>query len=192
MLGALRAHGIRRRMIIQKHPDLPIQVAAIFVSANQRATDPKNTGVDVRIPRLQQGVWRPDPLEQVALMCEDFAKRNKGLTKDKPTLRPTPPPPTQAHTSRRRPKQGPCHYGHPTTSLIDRTGTPRWNTAPTRAPLWPHVPPGATLCQKCYEHFRNASIKGTTPTIPTGPRANTTTFSQPGGGVKSAPTHPTQ
>ena len=76
LLGALRAHGIRRRMIIKQHPDLPIQIAAIFVWANQRATDPKNIGVDVRLPRLQQGVGRPDPLEQVALMCEDFAKRN--------------------------------------------------------------------------------------------------------------------
>ena len=83
------------------------------------------------------------------------------------TVAPAPPLPTH---SRRRPRQGPCVNGHPTTSLVDPRGNPRWNMAPTKAPLWEGVQPGSTLCQRCFEHYRTAHLRGTVPTVPATPR----------------------
>ena len=96
---------------------------------------------------------RPDPTtvlqEVVRLRVGHVGKRKKNHTQINP---------------------GPCFFNHPTTSLMDARGRPRWNAAPTKPPLWPGLPPGATLCQRCYEHYRTAEIKGVTATVPATPR----------------------
>ena len=192
LLGGLRTHGIRRRACFPQFPDLPSNVAAILVANIQIAAQPHQFGMGTAVPRLLRSQWEPDTLVHYNLQCDDLLKIQKDALK-----RNAAPPLRQHVHSHRRPRLGPCHFGHPTTSGVDATGKPRWNAAPSVPPLWPDMPPGATLCQRCFEHYRSASIRGKVPTIPATPRcltlgatAPTTIFDHKHAHTSTKPTNP--
>ena len=129
------------------------RIAAVIVAAAKLVIAPEQMGNGMTIPRLLPPQWQPDTLVHYDLQYEDLLKgqwaANKQLAKQ-----------AQPVGSHKRRRQGPCHFGHTTTSLVDYSGTPRWNAAPTKPTLWKGMPPGATLCQRCYEHYRMPFIRG--------------------------------
>lgn len=177
LVGAQRKHGVKRRMLLESAQLIPSVIAANIVLANQTVTNTYDLGYEYYISRIMQPQWEHDTHTHYTLQCEQYV-RHRNAASASASIRVPPEAQTEAraHTapepihSRRRPRQGPCVHGHPTTSAADPRGKPRWNMAPDRPPFWAGVPPGSTLCQRCYEHYRAAHDRGTVPTIPPTPR----------------------
>ena len=144
LLGAAPCHGIQRRAFC---PGSGLQsiIAANIVAANAAAKDPQDFGKAFHITRIATHLWEHDTLLHPQLLCKQFVRHSHGKAVDQRSDRHQSiayatsecEPQSHALKSRRRPRTGPCHFKHPTTSLVDARGRPRWNAAPNKPPLWP-------------------------------------------------------
>jgi hypothetical protein len=121
------------------------------------ATRPKWTPLP--ITQLYQMIQeRREKIAQDNLACDQDSKSSTNNRSNTPTdhqhdtiTSTTTSAVTSNHKGTKRNntcKQGPCHFGH-TTSSLRANGQVRWTANPDPT-FWPEIPVGATLCQKCY------------------------------------------
>ena len=135
--------------------------------------------------RAYRATWIPDCATQALAREQEAYESSRALIKlaqqDRLDINLNKRKPTQGQVevpqqqhSKKRPRNGPCAWGHQHTSGVDNRRRPRWSTNPRPSP-WTHIPSGATLCQKCYQLAIRHRRQGTTTPIPATPRGGCTT-----------------
>ena len=158
VFGLVRQSGLARRPIWKTLREMQKYIAAVSIFAKSRKEE-----LHHRMPKIAQCtiLWRPNTEVQCLAASSDLieqriqeAKVRKtdvlNTVSDKcKTLIDLQHGNTDQH-SRRRPKVGPCCFGHLSTSGRDNKRKVRWNAVPRPSP-WPNIAAGSSICQKMLE-----------------------------------------
>jgi len=152
-LGADQMTGVKRRPIFDNEIYSQIQASIWKATQHSRTVPDSHYGEDFYLDKLKMGRWTPDVLLWAQTMCDtNTALRKKPKIAEPPIpVKPKPKPTT--------PRALVCFYGHLVTSSTTSQGKQIWRRSPTK--VWPNVPPGRVLCQKCYQAHSMAAYQGT-------------------------------
>jgi ribonuclease HI len=156
-LGVEQIPGVRRRPFISEELQDHIRVSIWKAAQHGRATPHRQFGQGVFVPNLKIGIFVPNVIMWAQTMCDANVDAKKGKST---SLAATA---FVMHQPKVMPKQSVCFYGHRSTSSVDAKGRQVWRRPPKAS--WPGVPPGRTLCQKCYEAHRIAAERDESQSI---------------------------
>jgi hypothetical protein len=152
-MGADQMTGVRRRPILDSEIYSQIQ-ASIWKATQHSRTDPNSHyGEDFYLDKFKTGKWTPDVLLWAQTMCDTNIALRKKPKRVEPSI------PAEPKTKPATPCALVCFYGHLVTSSTTSQGKQIWRRSPTK--VWPNVPPGRILCQKCYQAHSMAAYQGT-------------------------------
>ena len=131
-LGGGVVPGLLRRFVVQgANSDVnEIISLCLWRAKNFAAAKKLDFGTDFKIPQGNLGFfYKPDFIELINIRIEESIKkdRKRKTAKDDPGQKAAKPA-----IGARRALDGPCFFGHPTTSAKDAKMKPRWHKAPGR------------------------------------------------------------
>jgi hypothetical protein len=156
-LGVDQVPGICRKPVISDEIQNHVRTSIWKAAQQGRATPHRQFGQGFILSNHKLGKWVPDVMLWAQTMCD----ANIELKTRKNIIAPIPS--TTCHKPDSILPQLVCFYGHKATSSVDQKGRQRWRKSPKTT--WPDVPPGRTLCQKCYEAHRIAAERGESQAI---------------------------
>ena len=164
IFGLDRQVGLARRPLWNKQARLADHIAATMMMA--RNSD-ERLHVKMPLVRFYQLIWSTDAEMQLLAVTRDLLRDEAMRIKDnldtdgrkRRALTPKETTTTASQFSRKRPRDGPCIFGHENTSGRDNRRRPRWNAVPRPSP-WLDIEVGSTLCQACYEHMLRSRASG--------------------------------